>query len=77
MKKDDNTFEFLVEYISTKMTEWIMQEEGLDLENALMALHNSETFEKLCNKKTALYVESPGYVYDIYKRELKYGSIKV
>ena len=76
MKNEDNTFEFLIEYISTKITEWIMKEEGLDLEEALLKLHNSSTFEKLCNKKTALYIESPSFVYEIYKEEMKRGTLK-
>ena len=76
MKKEDNTFEFLIEYISAKLTEWIMQEEGLDLENALLNLHNSDTFDKLCDRKTALYIESPAFVYDLYKEEMKKGTLK-
>ena len=76
MKKEDNTFEFLIEYISAKLTEWIMQEQGLDLENALLNLHNSDTFDKLCDRKTTLYKESPAFVYDLYKEEMKKGTLK-
>ena len=76
MKKKDNTFDFLVEYISAKITEWLMRDKGMDLEEALLSFHNSGTFDKLCDKKTALYIESPAFVYEIFKDEMKRGTLK-
>lgn len=76
MKKKDNTFDFLIEYISAKITEWLMRDKGMDLEEALLSLHNSGTFDKLCDKKTALYIESPAFVYEIFKDEIKRGTLK-
>lgn len=75
MKQSDNNFEFLVEYITAKVVEWIMKDQGIGLEEALVRFHNTETFEKLCDRKTALYIESPAYVYDLLKSELKNGRL--
>ena len=72
----DNNFNFLVEYITTRVVEWLMKEERIDLENALLLFHNSETFDKLCEPNTGMYIESPAYVYEILKLELKRGTLR-
>lgn len=72
----DNNFEFLVEYITARVVEWLIRDNGLTLEEALITFHNSETFEKLCAPSTAMYIESPAYVYDILKKEFHRGTIR-
>ena len=52
MKPTDSTFEFLVEFISAKVVEWIIRDENIGLEEALLRFYNSETFEILCRKST-------------------------
>lgn len=76
MTQTDNNFEFLVEYITAKVVEWMMKDQGIGLEEALVRFHNTETFEKLCDRKTALYIESPAYVYDIYMEEFRRGTLR-
>ncbi|MDE6437438.1 MAG: hypothetical protein K2K69_08035 [Muribaculaceae bacterium] len=76
MTKSDNTFEFLVEFITTKVVEWIIRDEKIGLSEALVNFHNSETFEKLCKKSTDMYIESPAFIYEIYKEELRRGTIR-
>ena len=53
-----------------------MKDERIDLENALLLFHNSETFDKLCEPNTGMYIESPAYVYEILKLELKRGTLR-
>lgn len=72
----NNNFEFLVEYTTAKITEWLMKERDMSLEEALVFFHNTETFEKLCDPATALYSESPGFVYEILQDEIRYGTIR-
>ena len=76
MKQSNNNFDFLVEYITARVVEWIMRDQDLDLEEALLLFHNSETFEKLCEKQTDLYIESPAYVYELLTEELRRGTIR-
>ena len=76
MKSDNNNFDFLVEYITTKVVEWLIRDEHIGIEEALLLFHNSETFEKLCERKTDMYIESPAYVYEIFKDELRRGSLR-
>lgn len=77
MKQTDNNFEFLVEYITAKVVEWMMKDQGIGLEEALVRFHNTETFEKLCDRRTALYIESPAYVYEIFMEEFRHGTLRI
>ena len=76
MKQSNNHFDFLVEYITARVVEWIMRDQDLGLEEALLLFHNSETFEKLCEKQTDLYIESPAYIYELLTEELRRGTIR-
>lgn len=76
MKQQENNFEFLVEYISAKVVERIIQDQGIELKDALLQFHNSETFAKLCTKSSGMYIESPAYVYEVYCEEFRRGSIR-
>ena len=76
MKQTDNNFEFLVEYITAKVVEWMKKDQGIGLEEALVQFHNTETFEKLCDYKTVLYIESPSCVYETFLDEFRQGTIR-
>ncbi|MDE6423694.1 MAG: hypothetical protein K2K95_09805 [Muribaculaceae bacterium] len=76
MKEPNNNFDFLVEYITTRVVEWIMRDQALGLEEALLLFHNSETFDKLCEKRTDLYIESPAYIYELLTEELRRGTLR-
>ena len=76
MKTSDNNFEFLIEYITAKVVEWIMRDHKIGLEEALLPFHNSETFDKLSEHRTDMYIESPAYVYETFKEELRKGTIR-
>lgn len=76
MRSSENNFEFLVEYITAKVVEWIIRDDNVSLEKALLMFHNSETFDKLCERNTDMYIESPAYVYEIYKEELRRGTLR-
>jgi hypothetical protein len=76
MTQSDNNFDFLVEYITARVVEWIMRDQNIGLEEALLLFHNSQTFDKLCEKRTDLYIESPAYVYEILTEELRRGTIR-
>ena len=76
MTSADNTFQFLVEYITTRVVEWIARDENVGLEEALSRFHNSETCEKLEQRSTDMYIESPGYVYDVYRDEMRRGTLR-
>lgn len=76
MKTDNNNFEFLVEYITARVVEWLIRDRNSSLEEALLLFYNSETFDLLCERKTDMYVESPVYVYEIFKEEQRQGTLR-
>lgn len=67
--------QYLVEGITKDIICFLM-EEGYELNDALGAFYNSETFAKLTDEETGLYIESSSHVYEILKGELKYGKIQ-
>lgn len=46
------------------------------VEQALRAVYNSKLYQKLCDPKTGLYFQSPLYVYDYLKTEIKTGKLQ-
>lgn len=66
---------YLFEGISADVVRYLVERDGMELTEAISTLHNSETFAKLEDFDTGLYIESPAYVYDILKSELKNGRL--
>ena len=67
--------QYLVEGITKDIVAYLMQDNGYKLPTALKEFYNSETFAKLSDEATGLYIESSAYVYEILKEELKYGRL--
>lgn len=66
---------YLFEGISADVVRYLVERDGLELPEAISMFHNSETFSKLEDFATGLYVESPAYVYDLLLSELKNGRL--
>lgn len=69
----EKNFQFLLEAISTDIIGWLMRDNRLSLSEALSTWYNSETFEKISEPQTGMYIESPAYNYEFLKRELRTG----
>jgi len=67
--------QYLIEGITKDVVTYLMQDNGMDVLTALSLFHNSETFEKLSDSSTALYIESSAYIYEILKSEMKMGKL--
>ena len=76
MMNEDSNFDFLVEYIVSKVVEWLMRDNNIGLDEALLLFCNSQTFEKLSERKTDMFIESPAYVYEIFKEEQRRGTLR-
>lgn len=48
----------------------------LTMEQALSAVLNSDTYQRLQNEATHLYYQSPRYVYTFFANELKTGRME-
>ncbi|MCF0237590.1 MAG: hypothetical protein HUK24_03235 [Sphaerochaetaceae bacterium] len=71
-------FEYQVEMTTRDISQFVAKDYNYNLEQALSCVYNSKTYEKLNNKNTGLFFQSPLYVYEYLKEELKSGpSTKV
>lgn len=67
--------DMLVEYITQDIVAQLMQDEHLDMAEALRQFYLSETFRKLTDPETGLYIDSSASVYALFKDERKYGRL--
>ena len=68
--------QYLIEGITKDIIAYLMEDCGCDLPTALKEIYNSETFAKLSDESTGLYIESSAYVYEMLKGELTNGRLK-
>jgi hypothetical protein len=68
--------EMLAEYIVQDIIEYIIEDNNIEFDKAMYLFYNSETFDKLMDIETGLYLESSAYVYTIFLDEQKYGELK-
>ena len=67
--------EFLIEANIQDIIKYIMTDLGVSIKEAMRRFYMSEIFEKLQDTKTGLYLESPAYIYELYKNEAKNGRL--
>lgn len=72
---DDRNARYLFEGISADVVRYLVERDGMELTDAISTFHNSETFVKLEDFSTGLYIESLAYVYDLLLSELKNGHL--
>lgn len=65
----------LREYLIQDIIDEICTDQNIEYDEAMNKFYNSEVFEKLMNDETGLYLESPDYVYDLFKDEMNFGHI--
>ncbi len=65
----------LMEYNTQDIIEFIMSDLNIDYDEAMKLFYSSETFEKLYQIETGLYLESAAYVYGIFQDERNFGKI--
>lgn len=65
----------LMEYNTQDIIEFIMSDLNIDYDEAMKLFYSSETFEKLYQIETGLYLESAAYVYGIFQEERNFVKI--
>lgn len=61
----------MIEYTAQEVVRYIMEDEKMSMEEAMERLFMSETFDKLSDIETALYLEGSAYIYELLNRELE------
>ncbi len=59
----------MIEYTIQDIIFFIMDEKHISMEQAMDDFYLSETFEKLNDIETGLYLEGSDYIYELFKRE--------
>lgn len=67
--------DLLIEGISKDIVSYLMEDYQMSWQEALRRWYNSDTFAKVQDERTGLYIQSSGYVYDFLQNELKTGKI--
>lgn len=67
--------EQLIEYNIQDIIEYIVQDFRLEYDQAMKIFYNSQTFDKLMDIETGLYLESSAYVYGIFQDERNFGNL--
>ena len=65
----------LVEGVTQDIIVYLVEEEGISIEQAMDRVYNSEVFAKLCDTETGLYRESSAYVLTLLKDEITHGKL--
>ena len=65
----------LIEYIIQDIVDMLATNQNIEYDEAMNMFYNSEVFEKLLDQETGLYLESSGYIYDLFRDERNFGHI--
>lgn len=68
-------FEFLRERKLSQLAALLIEERGLSFNDAFRELYNSDTYTKLSDPRTGLYIQSARYIYSYLENELNTGKI--
>lgn len=67
--------EQLIEYQIQDIIEYIVEDMKVEYDEAMRIFYASQTFDKLSDVETGLYLESSAYVYSIFQDEYKFGKL--
>ncbi len=65
----------MMEYMIQDLVEIISDEQHLEYDDAMRLVYESEVYERIMDKETGLYRESPAYVYGLLQDEQNFGRI--
>lgn len=67
--------EQLIEYQIQDIIEYIVTDLQIEFDEAMHIFYNSQTFDKLTDIETGLYLESSAYVYGLFQDERNFGHL--
>ena len=70
-----NVIKALIEGVTQDLIIFLIEDKDVVIEEAMNMVYNSATFEKLSNSDAGLYRESPAFVYELLKDELREGKL--
>ncbi|MDF2611628.1 MAG: hypothetical protein K0R92_3102 [Lachnospiraceae bacterium] len=70
-----NKCQQLMEYTTQDIVSFIIEDAKVPMEEAMDQFYTSQTYGKLIDEDTMLYLESSASVYDIFKTEQNQGKL--
>ena len=61
----------MIEYTTQEVVGYLIEDNAITIEQAMEQFYLSDTFEKLSDVETVLYLEGSTYVYELLKREIQ------
>ncbi len=68
-------FDYQVELLTRDLVLLLMERRSMTMPQALEAIYNSDTYNRLKDARSGLYFQSPGYVYDFLDKEISTGRV--
>lgn len=66
-----NSQQEMIEYTTQDVIRYLVEDTGMTMEQAMKRFYLSETFKKLVDPETGLYLEESSYVYEMFKNSIK------
>lgn len=66
-----NTKDFLINRIIDQLTEFVVIDYNIGLSSALNIVYQSNVYQLLIDDEGYLYSQSPSYIYELLKSEIK------
>ena len=60
--------DFLIAYIVDRLTEYLIEDTNIGLDDALKLIYRSNVYQQLLDVEGELYIQSPSYVYELLKK---------
>ena len=70
MRLTNAQLQFIINSDVERMAQYLMEDKGMTIINALDVIYNSNIYQKLQDRKTELYLYSPAYIYNYLKEEV-------
>ena len=61
----------MIEYTTQEVVGYLIEDNAITIEQAMEQFYLSDTFEKLSDVETGLYLEGSTYVYELLKWEIQ------
>ncbi len=65
----------MMEYMVQDLVEMLTEGAGIEYDDAMHTIYDSDIYEKLMDAETGLSRESPSYVYGLLQDEINFGHI--
>ena len=67
---NENEFQFVMDCDVEALVSYLQEDYRLSLSDAFEKVYSSKVFEKLKDRQTGLYLQSPAYIYGFLREEL-------